>query len=205
MSKGACIKGSVFAAAVEDVNKLIIGGSLTRAEAGRWLEPPDFALLEAQISVASWYDIRCYDRMSCLLRDVEGDGRNEYLRDKGRLTARRLLEAGLYTQLEYLQRTEFSKQSSVQQRFRAFGSDLKRLNTLSASILNFSCWTARPDPEHAKRYVIEVSEATEMPETLAWRSDGFVNEMAAQHDTPDLWSWTRPRPDLVVFRMKREI
>jgi hypothetical protein len=55
------------------------------------------------------------------------------------------------------------------------------------------------------RYVIEVSEAAEVPETLAWRSDGFVNEMAAQHDSPDLWIWTRPRPDLIVFHMKREI
>jgi hypothetical protein len=98
MSKSASIKGSVFASSVEDVNKLICDGRLTPGEAGRWLEPGDFALLEAQISVAGWYDIRCYDRLNRLLRDVEGDGHNDYLRNKGRLTARRLLEAA-YAQL----------------------------------------------------------------------------------------------------------
>jgi hypothetical protein len=198
------IKGSVFAAAVEDVSKLIATATLSPVEAKRWLEPEDFALLDSLVSVASWYDIRSYDRMNQLLRDVEGGGSNDYLRDKGRQTAKRLLEAGLYAQLEYLHRTEFSRTTNAQERFKAFGRDLKKLSTLSASILSFSSWNARTDPEHAMRYRIEVSEAANMPETLAWRSDGFVNELAAQHDTPDLWSWSRPRHDLIVFRMKWE-
>ena len=205
MSDSPSIKGSVFGAAVEDVNKLISGGGLTRAEARRWLEPADFELLDAVISVAAWYDIRGYDRLNRLLRDVEGNGSDDYLRGKGRQTAKRLLDAGLYGQLEYLHRTEFSQTSNAQERFRAFGRDLNRLNTLSSSILNFSCWEVHKDPERAMRYVIEISDAADVPETLALRSDGFVNEMAAQHDAPDLWGWMRSRPDLIVFYMKREI
>ena len=53
--------------------------------------------------------------------------------------------------------------------------------------------------------MIEVSDAKDFPEELAWRSDGFVNEMARQHGEPDLWGWTRPSPDLIVFHMLRSL
>lgn len=198
------IKGSVFSAVVEDVAKLLDRRELTREEASRWLAMSDFDVLEANILVGSWYDIRMYDRLNLLGRDVAGHGRNEYLREKGSETGRRLGEAGLYSQLEYVHRTQLARASDQAERFAAFGRDLRRLTTLSASILNFSRWEARPDPDHPMRYCIEVSDAADFPDTLAWRSDGLVNHMATQHGTPDLWTWTRPRQDLIVFRMTRE-
>ena len=199
------IKGSVFAAVVEDVRKLLARGELTRAEAGRWAEPDDLRHLDEEIHVSHWYDIRAYERLSLLLRDVEGAGSDEFLRQKGRATARRLLEAGLYAQLQYLQRAGVSKQIDSKARFEAFGHDLRMLTTLSASILSFSRWTPKPDPERKHRYVIEVSEAKDFPEVLAWRSDGFINEMATRHGDKDLWTWDRPRQDLVLFRMTRAL
>ena len=205
MAAGNCIKGSVYSAAVEDVNKLFASDELSQDQAKNWLEDADFGLLDQVIGLASWYDIQSYDRLNCLLRDVEGGGRNEYLREKGRDTARRLLEMGLYSQLEYLQHAKFTEAKGANERFEAFGRDLARLSTISASILNFSRWKSRPDPDVDRRYVIEVNDAQEFPETLAWRSDGFVNEMGAQHGAHDLWSWSRERPDLIVFRMEREI
>jgi hypothetical protein len=198
------IKGSVYTTAVEDVNKLLAAGELTVEQAKRWLKDDDFQLLDQDISVASWYDIRSYHRLNCLLREVAGEGRNEYLREKGRDTARRLLAMGLYSQLEYLHHTRVAGAEGTAERFEAFGRDLVRLSTISGSILNFSHWKSRPDPTRAMRYVIEVSEARDFPETLAWRSDGFVNEMASQHGADDLWTWSR-EPDAIVFRMTREI
>jgi hypothetical protein len=205
VAKTPSIKGSVYAAVVEDVKALLASGELTAHRAKTWLEDVDFELLGQTIGLASWYDIRSYDRLNCLLRDVEGRGRNEYLRERGRVTARRLLEAGLYGQLEYLHRTRVAGAEGKEERFEAFGHDLVLLSTLSGSILNFSRWTSRPDPDYAMRYVIEVTEAQHIPETLAWRSDGFVNEMARQHGAADLWRWGRERPDLIVFRMNREL
>lgn len=199
------IKGSVFSAAVEDVNKLIAGGTLDRDAARRWLTDDDLERLDETINVAAWYDVRSYDRFNLLLRDLEGDGKSEYLREKGRGTARRLIEMGVYSQMEYLQRTQVARTEGREERFAAFGRDLKRLNTLSASILNFTRWEVLPDPDCAMRYVMQVSEAEQMPESLVWRTDGFVNEMASRHLAADLWSWRRPRPDLIVFRMVREI
>ena len=199
------IKGSVFASVVEGVNKLVTGGEISLKELTRWLEPQDLDLLNQQLLVSEWYDIRAYSRMSELLRDVEGGGNNDYLRQRGRQTARRLLEAGLYQQLEYLHATQLEKATDTHARFEAFGRDLRLLTTLSASILNFSKWESKPDPDRDDRYVINVSEAWDVPEVLCWRSDGFVNEMATQHGEPDLWRWERAAPDLVVFRMIRSL
>jgi hypothetical protein len=199
------IKGSVFAAVVENVHKLVTGGEISRTELARWLQPQDIDFLDQQIAVSEWYDIRVYARMSELLRDVVGKGSNEYLRQLGRQTAQRLLEAGLYQQLEYLSATQLEKATDSRARFEAFGRDLRLLTTLSASILNFSKWESKPDPGRDDRYVIRVSEARDVPEVLCWRSDGFVNEMATQHGEPDLWRWERMAPDLVVFRMIRSL
>jgi hypothetical protein len=205
MTAKPSIKGSVFAGLVEDVNKLLARGAISRPESARWLAPEDFELLGEKILVSNWYDIQSYVRMNELLRDVEGAGSHEYLRERGRQTARRLLEAGLYSQLEYLHRTEVARATSAEARFEAFGRDLRKLTTLSASILNFSRWTAVPDPVESHRYRIEVSEARDFPEVLCWRSDGLVNEMANQHGHPDLWRWERERSDLIVFKMLRSI
>ena len=205
MSSIPSIKGSVFSGVVEDVNKLLQSGLASRREAKRWLQPEDFALLDQPVVITRWYDIRSYARMNELLRDVEGGGSNQYLRTLGRQTANRLLEAGLYSQLEYLNRTEVSKVGDGPMRFAAFGRDLKLLTTISASILNFSRWASGPDPECARRYRIEVTEANDFPEVLAWRSDGFVNQMATVHGDPDLWSWARVGTDRIAFRMIRDV
>lgn len=205
MASVPSIKGSVYASIQESVNKLLTDGSLTREDAQRWLDDSDFELLDISINVASWYDIRSYDRMNRLLCDVEGGGDPAYLRAMGKRTAQRLIEMGLYSQMEYLRRTEVGASSGTEERFAAFGRDLRRINTLSASILNFTTWAARPDPDAPRRYRIEVSEASAMPETLVWRTDGFVNEMARNHSSSDLWNWKREGPDRIIYRMNREV
>ena len=199
------IKGSVFISTVEEVGKLIDIGELSRGELPRWLEPSDMELLDDQIFASHWYDIRAYKRMNELLRDVVGNGSNEFLRERGRETARRLLEAGLYAQLQYLNRAAVSQETSAAARYEAFGRDLRLLSTLSGSIFNFTRWAPRPDHEHAGRYCIEVTEARDFPDVVCWRSEGFVNQMADQHGDNDLWSWERPTQDRVLFKMKRAI
>ncbi len=77
--------------------------------------------------------------------------------------------------------------------------------TISASILNFSRWIGKADPERDGRYTIEISEASDFPDELGWTSEGFVNRMARQHGEPDLWRWERVRSDLLMFRMIRSL
>jgi hypothetical protein len=205
MDKGPSIKGRVFGPALEDVQKLVSDGKLKQPELGRWLHPADLVHLGKPVDATDWYDIRLYARVLSLLRDVVGRGSNDYLRQRGAQTAERLLEGGLYSQMEYLKRMALNQLTDPQERHRAYGRDLKLLTSISASILNFAHWEAKPDPDFALRYLIEVSDAADFPEQLGWTSDGFVNRMARQHRAADLFRWERVRADLIVFRMIREL
>jgi hypothetical protein len=199
------IKGSLFLRAAEDVLKLVSTGTLARQELKRWLQPADEALLEKPVTPSAWYDVQTYGRLLGILRDVNGRGRNEYLRERGARSAELLLEAGLYQQLEYLSRTQAAQQTDPKARAQAFGRDLRLLTTLHGSILNFGRQVVKDDPEHVDRYLLEFEDVAPIPETLCWTNDGFVNRMAKQHGDPDLWHWERPVPDRIIFRMNRSL
>ena len=199
------VKGSVLVGVAESVNKLLVQGTISREELTRWLKPEDIALINQEMLVSEWYDVRALARMSELLRDVQGKGDNEYLRQLGRQSARRLLDSGLYQQLEYLQALQVTKASDQKSRFEAFGRDLRLLTTLTGSIFSFTKWESRPDPEQEGRYIIRISDARDFSDVLCWRSDGFINEMAKEHNEPDLWRWERAARDLVLFRMNRAV
>jgi len=203
MSSVPSIKGSVLATIVEDINKRIAGGELSREDAGRWLQPEDFALLDADILASGWYDIRAFTRMSELLLEVAGGGNTGYLRELGRQSARRLLEAGLYSQLDYLRRSELGDKTDERARFETFGKELRLLTTMARSIYNFSQWAVKADPERKHQYILEVTDATAFSDVLCWRIDGFINEMAVQGGQVDsaLWAWKRLGPDRIVFHM----
>ena len=199
------IKGSVFVRAVEDILKLVSAGALSRGELDRRLPPTDVVLLNRPVIPSSWYDVQTYGRLLELLRDAEGEGRNEYLRERGARSAELLRQAGLYQQMEYLNRTQASQQKDTRARFLAFGRDLRLLTTMHGSLLNFGRQLVKDDPQHDDRYVMEYVDVAPYPEALCWTTDGFVNRMAKQHGQPDLWSWERRVPDLIVYRMTRSI
>lgn len=200
---GPSIKGSIFALAIQDLLKLVESGQVSRDELERNLEPGDARYLSEPIGVSGWYDVRAYGRVLELLRDLEGNGENEYLRQRGARSAQTLLERGLYQQLEYLDRMQIKAANDPDARFRAFGRDLKLL--LSMQLHNFGTRSVEVDPDHPHRYIIEFGDAEAYPEALCWTTDGFINAMAKQHDAVDLWYWERPRPDLVRFKMKRSV
>jgi len=199
------VKGSLIAASVEDIRKLVQAGTLSQAEIERRLEPGDLEVLSQDVSLMGWYDIRIHARMLELLKDVEGDGSDDYLRRRGAQSAERLLDAGLYQQLEYLNRTQLANTVDSLDRFLAFGRDLRLLTTLSGSIYNFTRWESQIDPEIANRYKIRVSDSKAFPDIMGCAAEGFINRMAKQHGQADLWRWQRAAPDLIVFRMIRDL
>jgi hypothetical protein len=199
------IKGSVFSHCVEKLLKLISAGKISWDELPNHLEPGDITILRSPIHATQWYDIRIYERILLLNRDIGGDGSNGCLLQWGMKSAARLIEAGLYQQLDYLDRTRFSKATDAQARFLAFGKDLRLLTSLTSSVLNFVRVEVKVDPERDDRYLIEYSDAAALPEVFCWTNQGFINRMAAQHGEPDLWRWERPAPDRVVYRMIRSV
>jgi len=200
------IKGSVMAGRAEILKKFLDTHRVDAATLESRFEPGDLKLLlEQPIAAATWYDIRIYARMQEFLRDFEGNGSNQYLIDSGMRSAENLIRAGTYQQMDYLQRTQHSSKSSEEERFAAFGRDLRLLITVSHSILNFAPSEVIEDPDHKLRYIIQHTDAKDYPEVLCWTNQGFTNRMAEEHGSPNLWYWERPRRDFVWFRMNRSV
>jgi hypothetical protein len=197
------IKGSIFGLAIQDLLKLVTEGQISRAELEAKLAPGDAAYLDRQIQLAGWYDVRVYGRLLELLKEVAGDGKTQYLRERGARSARALLDAGLYQQMEYLKRLQVSGLQDPQERFLAFGRDLRLL--MSMQLHNFGTRKVSVDPDFAYRYIIEFLDVEAYPEALCWTTDGFINAMAKQHSDSDLWYWERPQPGTLRFKMKRSV
>jgi hypothetical protein len=205
MSGVPSIKGAVFTHCVDKLLKLASSGRISRAELERRLEPGDIEILESPIHATQWYDIRVYERMMRLNRDVDGDGNNEYLVRWGAISAENLLAMGTYQQLDYAKRMQLAKETDPKARFVAYGRDLRLMVSLTFSFLNFVQIEVKVDPESDCRYVLEYSNAAAYPDVLCWTNLGFINRLAAEHGEPDLWKWERPSPDRVVYRMSRSI
>jgi hypothetical protein len=200
------IKGSVINDLVEDVRKLVAEGELSRHEIEARLRPEDLAVLDAPTLLPSnWYEVETYRRMAELLRDEVGGGRNEYLRQRGFEKGKKLIDSGLYRQMEYLGRSQVTRELGAKARFESYGRDLRLLVTLSGSLLNFATWAVTQDPDHADRYRIEVRDAADYPEVLGWATEGLINAMADRHGLMGLWHYERPAPDLIIFRMARPV
>ena len=84
MAQKPCIKGTAIASLVEDTRKLLSDGKLSQREMEARLPAEDLALLEEPLVMSQWYGIHSYRRLTELLRDVDGEGRNEYVRERGR-------------------------------------------------------------------------------------------------------------------------
>jgi hypothetical protein len=205
MSGVPSIKGAVFTHCVEKLLKLVSSGRISRAELERHLEPGDIEILEGPIHATQWYDIRVYERMMRLNRDVDGGGNNEYLVRWGGISAENLLAMGTYQQLDYAKRMQLAKETEPKARFLAFGRDLRLMASSTSSFLNFVRIEVKVDPENDSRYMLEYSDAAAYPDVLCWTNLGFINRLAAEHGEPDLWKWERPSPDRVVYRMSRSI
>ncbi|HBZ68919.1 MAG TPA: hypothetical protein DEP35_03900 [Deltaproteobacteria bacterium] len=205
MAAAASIKGTIFAVAVEAISKLLADGQISQEDLERRLLPGDLPWLEQQIFASGWYDIALYCRFQKALCDLTTDGGERGLLEMGARSAEKLIQASRYQQLDHLRHTELAKERDPQKRFQAFGRDLRRLLTLSSSVYNFSRWQIQVDPQHVDRYVLEISDAAAFPDVWLWTNQGFINRMAAEHGTPELWRWERPQRDVIVYRMTRAV
>jgi hypothetical protein len=205
MAEKPSVKGSLVAVAIEQARKLLEEGELSQAELEAKLRPEDLATFEEPTNISKWYDLEFYKRLAELRLDADGGPPDEYFRKQGFARGRKLIEAGLYQQMEYAERSQVAGARDPQARFEAYGRDLKLFVTLSAAILNFSRWSVARDPDHDDRYRIEVREAAAFPDFLGWGSEGLINAMASSHGLHDLWRYERIAPDFVVFRMLRAV
>jgi hypothetical protein len=207
----ASVKGTLIGAVIENLIRLRDAGRVADEELELRLEAEEFALLGSKINSAGWYPMASYTRFLELLGDIEGDGSPDYFVERGRANARHLMDAGLYEQLSFIGRwTQSVRGGSVDESsaIASFASKLKLAVSLATSLYNVGRWLVEPDEEHPGRVWIAIREAGDYSEPMRLAAEGFLNECASDRSRvggADLYRSERPRPDLILFRMNRDI
>jgi hypothetical protein len=152
-----------------------------------------------------------YTRFLVLLGDIEGNGDPAYFVERGRANARRLMDAGLYEQLSFLSRwREAVRNDSVEKStvLKSYARNLKLVVTLARSIYNVGQWAVETDEDEPGRVWIAIRDASDYSEPMRLAAEGFLNECGKERGRiggADLYTSTRPRLDLILFRMTRDV
>jgi hypothetical protein len=193
------IKGSAFEAVVTDLNRAIEEGRISRDEVEARLEPDDIPVLESKAVVSSWYPIETYRRIAEVLVDVEAGGRPGYLRERGARAAERLFAAGVYQQLRFGDERAQELQGRGEQWSQRDGTIMA---TLAGAIFNFSVWRFEVVDAARRIYLIEVTEASALPEVARLAAEGFIGYVSSRlSDAPTRITSERPDPDRILFRL----
>jgi hypothetical protein len=186
------VKGTIFRTVVDELNGYLSDGVIQRDELAARCKPDDLDYLDREIAIASWYPIETYGRYLRFLCDRFGGGRREYLMEGGRQSAQRVVEMGVYGQLD--DRTE------------RWASRVGRvLVTLGGSFYNFGTWLWESF-ENDEGFRIEVQDVTAMPEEAAVRAHGFVEHLTSRAAGRDVrLDYHRPRPSRIIFSARRPL
>jgi hypothetical protein len=204
------VKGSIFKGVIDDLARLIEEGRISADEIDAKLAAEDLAFLETEINPAAWYPIESYGRLMQALGEIEGGGKDTYFVERGRASARRLMASGLYQQLAFLSRWDEaigSVRSNSSALIESYARNLRMVMSMASGIYNVGKWTVEPDPEHPGRVCIAVREASLYSEPMRLAIEGFLNECAgaAREGLTHLHTSERPAPDVMRFRMTRDI
>lgn len=154
------VKGSLYQTVATEVRKALGDGRLGPER----LEPDDLERIDGEISIASWYPVDSYARLLRLLCELEGGGRRDWFVEGGRRSAERLVELGVYAQLD--DHTAGVWESRVG----------RSLLSIAPALFNFGRWGWSGLSEDGS-FTITVEDASAMPEEVALRAYGFVSFM----------------------------
>lgn len=186
---GPSIKGTVFQTVVDDIKALVDRKAVSRDALETRLQSADLRILDSKIDGARWYPIDSYGRMLELLRDVEGrSDPRQYLLQRGMRAANRLVDLGLYRQIEKQAGQPLAKVGDA-------------MITLSTNMYNFSIWRFASDPD-GRTHRLEVVEATAFPEVSRIVIEGFIDALTTRGmKIKARVSSARPAPDRIVFSL----
>ncbi|MGH0033437.1 MAG: hypothetical protein ACQGVK_00265 [Myxococcota bacterium] len=193
------IKGTALIGLVEDLKQdLESGGAAADAIRAR-LEADDLAVLEdGKLSPSEWVPLDRYERMSEALYAARGAGRGRaaFNHERGRGAAQRLIDGGIYQQLDFKARADAS--GSLVDLVR----DTRLRLSLMAGLLNRG--TAHVEGLDAERCTmrIEVHDAGEVPECLGETLSGFMERCAEEGGERRPWRARRPSPDVIALEIE---
>jgi hypothetical protein len=136
------LKGLAIAGLVADLNALESGGAATRDELAKHLDSDQLAVLD-DFDGFRWYPVPIYEALVEALVRLTGTadaGTSPWLRARGAAAAQRLLERGLYQQLNSLTETDsWTTENQI--------SRVRMIASLQGSLLNFTVWKVDTDPD----------------------------------------------------------
>jgi hypothetical protein len=143
-----------------------------------------------------------------------GGGRRIFFAERGAANAQRLMDAGLYAELDLLERLpdevrEAAASPGPRDLARAFGAKLERIVGLAGTIYNVGRWSVVPDPDTARRLCIEIEEAAAYSDPMRLAIEGFLNHCArsvpGRETAPRLFRSERADDDLIRVRMTLDV
>jgi hypothetical protein len=201
------IKGSIFAAVIADLIQLRDMGRIPREKLEARLTPTELELLEHKTHLGSWYPMGSYARITDLLCEMQASDPRDYFRGRGAANAKRLIEGGLYSQLDFLKRWDTSTPKRAQDDpaavLDAYIRSLRLVTTLSKSIYSTGDWRVERDPDRAGRARIEILDAAAYSEGMRFAIEGFLNECvrAVRGRALQLFASERIAPDHIRIWM----
>jgi hypothetical protein len=205
------VKGSIFASVIGDLRELRDAGRISDDKLEERLSPLELELLESTINSAGWYSMESYARIADLLCELEGGKTREYFRGRGASNAKRLIERGLYGQLEFLKRWEKSiegkERGDRDAVLQSFHRSLKLVVTLSKNIYNTGDWRVERDPYRANFVRIEILDAAAYSEGMRFAIEGFLNECvrAVRGNTKPLFNSERVARDHIRISLTESV
>jgi hypothetical protein len=204
------VKGSIFKGVIDDLARLIEEKRVSQERVDAKLHAEDLAFLETEINPAAWYPMESYARLMQVLGEIEGGGKDAYFVERGSASARRLMASGLYQQLAFLSRWDEaigSTRNDPSALLESYARNLRMVMSMASGIYSVGRWTVEPDPEHPGRVSIAVRDASVYSEPMRLAIEGFLNECgrAARQGLTHLYTSERPAPDVMLFRMTRDV
>lgn len=205
------IKGTIFCPVADEIRELREQGQISEEELAVELEPEDLELLEQKLVSASWHPIATYARLLDLLCKKQGGGLSQYYEKRGAMSARRLMDAGLYGQLDLLDsiadRRSVGDPEDMGAALRAYRKRLRVVISLAGAIYNVGKWKVVDDEGHPGRVAIDVTESEAYSDGMIGAIVGFLDECAraVSPKIDKLYRFERPEPDRFVVRMLEDL
>lgn len=192
------IKGAAIAKLIADVQACLSRSEDDRSRLEARLSPETVRMLEGKVEIGSWYPVGMYNELTDLIWQEEGGGSFDYLRQRGEKMMKRLMEEGLYQQLDFLDRIERGVQEKITR------DDVQRtcrlIGSVSGAIRNFGKDTWAWDPDNPGFMVHHLHDALHFSEMLRLVSEGSEN-FVVQTLCPGAARVTSERvaPDYIVY------
>lgn len=164
------LKGVLMGKLVEDAKALFERNARDRERLEAGLTSETLVLLESKVELARWYPVERYTELTELLWREEGANQIEYLHRRGEDAMKRMMEKGLYQQLEFMTRREHLNRTRVPRELiiRA----VRLVGSLSGTLRNFGKDSWEWHPKHPNHMIHHIREASHFPEVMRIVNDG---------------------------------